>query len=56
MQMIIKRNYYDIRCVLHNSLRSYLSQRKQYILINFFDSTVAFVNCDVPQGSFVGPL
>ena len=38
------------------SFRSYLSNRKQFILYDNFKTEVKIVKCDVPQGSILGPL
>ena len=37
-------------------LKSYLSDRKQYVSISGYDSEVKNVTCGVPQGSSLGPL
>ena len=37
-------------------LKSYLSDRKQYVSINGIDSDTKNVTCGVPQGSSLGPL
>ena len=38
------------------SFRSYLSNRKQFILYDNFKTEVKIVKCGVPQGSILGPL
>ena len=47
---------YGLRGNINNLLKSYLSDRKQYVSINGFDSDVKDVTCGVPQGSSLGPL
>ena len=38
-------------------VKNYLNNRKQYIQINNEEKTnLLLVNCDVPQGSVLGPL
>ena len=37
-------------------IQSYLSNRKQYVSLNGFQSEVKNLNCGVPQGSSLGPL
>ena len=49
-------NQYGIRGVSNNWLKSYLSNRNQYVSINGFDSGLTGINCGVPQGSVLGPL
>ena len=47
-----KLQYYGLRGKINNLLKSYLSNRKQYVSINGFDSVLADVTC----GSTLGPL
>ena len=37
-------------------IRSFLSNRQQYVYINGFDSSKLDIRCGVPQGSTLGPL
>ena len=54
--LLTKLNYYGIRGVSNDWLKSYLSNRSQYVSINGHESGLAAINCDVPQGSVLGPL
>ena len=54
--LLAKLNQYGIRGVSNNWLKSYLSNRNQYVSINGFDSGLTGINCGVPQGSVLGPL
>ena len=51
-----KLELYGLRGNINKLLKSYLSNRKQYVSINGFDSEVKDVSCGVPQGSSLGPL
>ena len=44
---------YGLRGNINQLLKSYLSDRKQYVSINGFDSQVNRVTCGVPQGSSI---
>ena len=54
--LLNKLNYYGIRGITNNWFKSYLSNRKQYVTINGFESEVAIMKYGVPQGSVLGPL
>ncbi len=41
---------------IHNLLKSYLSDRKQIVKINYMVSDELNVTCDVPQGTILGPV
>ena len=41
---------------INDLFKSYLSNRRQYVSINGFDSSFEDVICGVPQGSTLGPL
>ena len=51
-----KLNYYGLRGKVNDLIKSYLSNRKQYVSINGFDSELRNIECGVPQGSSLGPL
>ena len=51
-----KLNFYGLRGNINNLIKSYLTNRKQYVSINGKDSEVRDITCGVPQGSSLGPL
>ena len=51
-----KLNYYGFRCKSNDLTKSYLTNRKQFVSINGYDSTKLDINCGVPQGSMLGPF
>ena len=48
--------YCGIQGISNNWFKSYLSNCKQFVSINGYDSGLAEINCGVPQGSVLGPL
>lgn len=54
--LIKKLDYYGIRNKSLSLLKSYLSNRKQYVEINDTKSSFANIKTGVPQGSILGPL
>ena len=54
--LIDKLAYYGFRGVAQNLIKSFLTNRKQYVSVNGFDSDNLDVVCGVPQGSTLGPL
>ena len=54
--LLHKLTYYRVGNSVITLLRSYLSNRKQYVQINDVGSSMLSINTDVPQGSIVGPL
>ena len=55
--LLKKLEYYGIRGPVKHWFKSYLHERKQYVKINNSTSNVSTTtNCDVPQGSVLGPL
>ena len=54
--LLAKSNHYGIRRVSNDWFKSYLSNRSQYVSINGYESSLAAINCGVPQGSILGPF
>ena len=54
--LLRKLDSVGIRGIAGDWLRSYLSNRSQYVSYNNFDSNELTINCGVPQGSILGPL
>ena len=54
--MLAKLDHYGIRGNALSLFRSYLSDRKQYTVIENIKSKSCNINCGVPQGSVLGPL
>ena len=54
--LLAKLNHYGIHGVSNDWFKSCLSNCSQYVSINGYESSLAVVNCGVPQGSVVGPL
>ena len=53
--LLDKLTYYGIRGNINNLIRSYLTNRKQYVSIKGHNSELKNVTCGVPQGSCLGP-
>ena len=54
--LLSKLDYYGIWGISNNWFKSYLSNCKQFVSINGYDSELAEIKCGVPQGFFLGPL
>ena len=54
--LLSKLYYYGIWGISNNWFKSYLSNRKQFVSINGYDSGLAEINCGVPQVSVLGTL
>ena len=54
--LLYKLEYYRIRGVCNDWFKSYLSDRKQFVSVNGYNSDLMLVHCDVPQGSVLGSL
>ena len=51
-----KLNYYGLRGKINQLIKSFLSNREQFVYINGYESPKEKVTYGVPQGSTVGPL
>jgi hypothetical protein len=54
--LLYKIQYYGIRGFMFDWLKNYLSDRKQYTVVNNVSSNIGSINYGVPQGSVLGPL
>ena len=54
--LLDKLYHYGARGIVHQWFQSYLSGRRQYVLVNKHASNMAMITCGVPQGSILGPL
>ena len=54
--LLNKLDHYGIRGVANNWFKSYLSNRKQFVIINGVNSDLQSMKFGVPQGSVIGPL
>ena len=54
--LLYKLKCYRIREVYNEWLKFYLSDRKQFVSLNGYNSDYMLIHCSVPQGSVLGPL
>ena len=53
--LLTKLKHYGVRGVASDWVKSYLSNRKQFVNIDGCSSELLSVICGVPQGSILGP-
>ena len=51
-----KLDHYGVRGISNKWFESYLTDRKQFVSINGFNSNISTITSGVPQGSVLGPL
>ena len=54
--LFLKLNHYGIRAIALDWIKSYMVNRKQYVMYNDNSSDIRSITCGVPQGSILGPL
>ena len=54
--MLFKLKYYGVTDTALDLMRSYLTNRKQYVVFNSCQSDYSEIYTGVPQGSILGPL
>ena len=54
--LVEKLKVYGIRGVANKWLQNYLTNRKQYVVIDDHSSDMLDMTCGVPQGSVLGPI
>ena len=54
--LLHKLKHYGLRGVIFDWLKSYIMNRKQFVVYNETPSAMDYIRCGVPQGSILGPL
>ena len=53
---MIITDHYGVKGISNKWYESYLTDRKQFVSINGFNSNISTITSGVPQGSVLGPL
>ena len=54
--LLFKLNFYSVKDNAFKLLKTYLTNRKQYVVFNSQNSETVDITTGIPQGSILGPL